>query len=493
MDTGQLVRMIPEQILASRVLRMSIAELQSFVEQQVLENPALVIDDRHRCPLCGAPVPNATACAVCGSLPDMASDNVGSAEDPSTGSGSAWPYDAPDEDDHDPFCRVAAETDLNAHLHRQSAVVFEGNDRIVADYIIDSLDDRGYFRESLIETADLFGLCVPELRTILDRVQEFDPPGIAATSVRECLMLQLRQIDAPERAKELAGRIVTECWRELSGLKWKAISKKVGCSVLEVQEAVRLIGDRLTPHPASLYRPAWQELAPCRSGRVVPDVVIRTAGPGSDDGGRFENGQEISSGRACSDSAECSLVCEVVDFRLGSLKIDELYAAAFEQIRGSRVGYSDEDKRHICEQVDKGRCVLDAVELRKANLARLCLYLAETQKDFILLGAQGLKPMTRKQVAEDLGLHESTVSRAVCGKHVQLPSGEVVPMDRFFDSALPIRDRIAQIVAAESGPGALTDGQIAARLAEQGVRVARRTVAKYRSQLHMPPAQLRAA
>ena len=101
--------------------------------------------------------------------------------------------------------------------------------------------------------------------------------------------------------------------------------------------------------------------------------------------------------------------------------------------------------------------------------------------------------MTRKQVAEDLGLHESTVSRAVCGKHVQLPSGEVVPMDRFFDSALPIRDRIAQIVAAESGPGALTDGQIAARLAEQGVRVARRTVAKYRSQLHMPPAQLRAA
>lgn len=493
MDTRQLVRMIPEQILASRVLRMSIAELQSFVEQQVLENPALVIDDRHRCPLCGAPAPNAEACAVCGSLPDAAGCDDGSAHDPFTGSGSAWPYDVSDEDDHDPFCQVAAETDLKAHLHRQAAVVFDGEDRIVADYIIDSLDDRGYFRESLLETADLFGLCVPELRTILDGVQEFDPPGIAATSVRECLILQLKQIDAPEHTRELAARMVTECWREFSGLKWKVLSEKLGCSVPEVKEVVRLIGDRLTPYPASLYRPPWQELAPCRSGRVGPDAVIRLVEPNSDDAGRRQTVRNSGSGSARPDSAECSLVCEVVDFRLGSLKMDELYAAAFEQIRSSRVGYSDEDKRHICEQVDKARCVLDAVELRKANLARLCLYLAEAQKDFILRGAQGLKPMTQKQVAEDLGLHESTISRAVCGKHVQLPSGEIVPMDRFFDAALPIRDRIAQIVAADSGPEALTDGQIAARLAEQGVRVARRTVAKYRSQLRLPPAQLRAA
>lgn len=493
MDARQFVRTIPEQILASRVLEMSVTELQSFVEQQMLENPALVIDDEHRCPLCGAPTSDAGVCTLCGSMSDAVDGLLRSNQGLLSATGSLDIYDDTEDDNCDPFCRVAAETDLAAYLHRQSAIAFKDKDRIVADYIIDSLDHRGYFCESLVETASLFGLCVPEFRTILDAVQEFDPPGIAATSVQECLLLQLRQADISAPAKELAARIITECWRELSRLRWKAISEKLGRPVQEVRDAVRIIGDKLTPYPASLYRPPWQELAPSRAVRVVPDAVIRCLEAPTDDG-RAPNGTRAAeSGDAGFRTPDGTLTCEVVDFRFGSLGIDKLYSAALEQVRKTRAGCSDEEKRHICEQVDKARCVLDAVALRKTTLARLCVYLASEQRDFVLKGAQGLKPMTQKQVARKLGVHESTISRAVRGKYVQLPSGEVVPMDRFFDSALPIKDRIAELVAADAGPGALTDGQIAARLAEQGIRVARRTVAKYRGQLQLPPAQLRAA
>lgn len=471
MDARQLVRMIPEQILASRVLRMSIAELQTFVEEQVLENPALVVDDRHRCPLCGAPASSAGACAVCGFVSDPASQRTREESDAYASLPTPDVWESLDDDAHDPFGSIAAETGLSEYLHRQAAIVFEGDDRIVADYIIDSLDERGYFCESLVETASLFGLCVPELRTILDGVQEFDPPGIAATSVQECLLLQLRQVDAPEHLRGLAERIISACWRDLAGLKWKAIAEKLQSSTDDVRAAVRLIGEKLTPYPAALYRPPWQELSPSGVRRIVPDVIIRRA----------------------SEDDQTGLICDVVDFRLGSLKIDELYRSAYEQIKASRASFSEEERRHICEQVAKARCVLDAVALRRATLARLCLFLAEKQKDFILHGAQKLKPMTQKQVAKQLELHESTVSRAVQNKYVQLPSGEVVPMDRFFDSALPVKEMIARIVAADAGSGRLSDSQIAARLAEEGILVARRTVAKYRAQLQLPPVHLRAA
>ncbi len=460
MSARQVVRAIPEQILASKILKMGLPELQSFVEAQVLENPALVVEESSRCPLCGAPLSGQGSCQICGSSldstpPSHSDDDIYELEGVSYS----------DDDDYDRFGSVAAETDLQSYLHRQAAGVFEGHALVIADYIIDSLDDRGYFTEPLLETARLFGISAPQLREILDEMQGFDPPGIAAVDVRECLLVQLRQMRGIPDFGKLAEKIITHCWDELSKLKWRSIATRLDVSVDEVKAAVKFISTRLTPYPSSLYRAPWQEFAPTHVPKIVPDVVIR--------------------------ETESGLGVEVVDFRLGALKIDDIYNAVYNQVKESGHPFTEEEKMHIREQVGKARCVLEAIELRKANLARLALLLCDEQRDFVTKGRQHLKATTQKQVATALGVHESTVSRAVSEKHVQLPSGEVIPLELFFDSALPIKEKILQIVSAAPPASPLTDGEIAARLAEQGIAIARRTVAKYRQQLQVPACQMR--
>jgi len=245
------------------------------------------------------------------------------------------------------------------------------------------------------------------------------------------------------------------------------IATKLDVSRDDVKAAVNFIASELTPYPASLYRAPWQEFAPSHVAKIVPDVVMR----------QTENGLSV----------------EVVDFRLGVLKIDEIYEAVYNQVREPGHSFSDEERKHVCQQVNNARCVLEAIDLRKATLARMSLHLSQQQNDFVTRGRQHLKPMTQKQVAQALGVHESTVSRAVSEKYVQLPSGEVVSFDLFFDSALPIKEKIIQIVSASGPAGQPSDSQIAAKLAEQGIQIARRTVAKYRFQLQLPACHLRAA
>ncbi len=468
MAARQVVRTIPEQIEAGKILRMALPELQSFVEQQVLENPALAVEESARCPLCGAPLSDAASCRICGSSVEFAGSRENRDLDEAEFSDPEELHFSSEEDDFDPFQSVAAQTDLQSHLHGQALAVFSGHELIVADYIIDSLDDRGYFTESLLETANLFGLSVPELRAILDEIQAFDPAGIAATDVRECILIQLRQrTELPEEGK-LALRVAEECWEELSKLKLQAIADRFDADPDDVKAALEFISNELSPYPASLYHAPWQEFAPTQVAKIVPDVVIR--------------------------ETEDGLAVEVVDFRLGTLKIDEIYEAIYNQVRGKNGhSFTEEERRHVCEQVNNARCVLEAIELRKTTLARMSLHLVQEQREFVLKGRQYVKPLTQKQVAEAVGVHESTVSRAVTGKHVQLPSGEVVSFSLFFDAALPIKERILQIVSA-CGPSAQpSDAQIAAKLAEQGIQIARRTVAKYRAQLQIPSSTLRVA
>lgn len=464
MAARQAPRMIPEQIQASKILKMSLPEMQSFVEQQVLENPALVVEESSRCPFCGAPLSDSNCCRICGCSPDHIPAH--DSDDDEYYHERDHCVNVPEDDDLDPFGSVAAETDLQSHLHRQAADVLEGHAKLVADYMIDSLDDRGYFTESLIETATLFGLSVPELRQILDVVQTFDPVGIGATNVRECILIQLRHIAEPSQDSRLAQRIAEECWDDLAKMKWQRIAEKLDADVDDVKSAVEFLGTELTPYPASLYRPQWQEFAPTQVAKIVPDVVIR--------------------------QTEDGLSVEVVDFQLGVVKIDEIYEAVYNQVRQSTATFTDDERKHVVEQVTNARNVLEAIDLRKATLARMALHLAGEQRDFVTKGRQHLRPMTQKQVAEALGVHESTVSRAVSEKYVQLPCGEVVSFDLFFDSALPVKERILQIVSA-AGARQPSDSQIAAKLAEQGIQIARRTVAKYRMQLQLPAYHLRAA
>lgn len=460
----QLGKAIPIQIQANAILGMNTIELQQFIDTEAMENPALAVEDGARCPVCGFIAPEKT-CQVCGAaIKDSRADTLEVRASERDYLERAFTAANPD-DAFDPFRTVATGSGLRDHLMQQARMCLGGRQLRIAEFLIDSLDDDGYFRESLYETAEMFAAAVPEIESVLEVVQGFDPPGIAARDLRECLLIQLHAAAEFTDPANLAARIISEHWDDFSRMKLKAIAARLDVGTDDVRDAYEFVRDRLTPRPASLYHGHCDALSPRETAAIVPDVVVRGVGE--------------------------SFAAEVVDKHSSVLMVDETYQSAYESMRGDGGYLTAEDCKHIKEHVERVKCILEAIELRKKTLARVATYLAQYQRDFLAHGASRLRPLRQKDVAAKLGVHESTICRAVAGKFCRLPSGEVVSFEMFFDSALPIREMISQLIARSTQP--LSDGEIAKRLAEEGVSIARRTVAKYRDQLRLLPCQLRAA
>lgn len=458
----QQLRTIPVQIQANTILNMNILELQQFVETEAMENPALSVDDGARCTVCGF-LADSGPCPVCG-----ASDRIfDELKTPLRDERDyiELTYSAVTDPAFDPFRTVAGTTELRDHLRQQAGMVFGGRRLRIANYIIDCLDDDGYFREPLFDVAEEFAASVPEIESVLAIIQTFDPPGVGARDLRECLLNQLRSLGKSDAAASLAERILTDHWEDFSKMRLKALAATLRVDQAEIREACEFIKDNLNPHPASMYRPPFDSLVPRETAALVPDVIIHCRGD--------------------------EIVPEVIDVHTRHLKLDETYERAYQDIRSGRSCMSDEEISHIREQVERVKCILDAISLRKKTLARVAVSLVDYQREFILHGPAHLKPLRQKDLAKALGVHESTICRAIAGKYCRLPSGEVVSFDVFFDAALPVRNMISQLIARSTEP--LSDGEIAKRLAEQGITIARRTVAKYREQLRLLPYQLRAA
>jgi RNA polymerase sigma-54 factor len=254
-------------------------------------------------------------------------------------------------------------------------------------------------------------------------------------------------------------------WEALSKQRLKAIASRMGVTIGVVTEAADFIKTRLSQYPASMYIRPFAELAPNESAAVVPDVVMHARGE--------------------------SVSVEVLDSHSRLLGIDATYSDLYGSIRKGDSYLSDDDCRHIREHVERVKCILEAIALRKKTLTRVASHIADYQIGFLLHGPSQLRPLRQKDVAKALEVHESTICRAVAGKFCRLPSGETVSFEVFFDSALPVRIMIREIIARSAEP--LSDGEITRKLAEQGVEIARRTVAKYREQLRVLPYQLRAA
>lgn len=458
----QQLRAIPVQIQANAILNMSILELQQFVEAEAIENPALCVDESAKCPVCGF-MAGKGPCPVCGAsttAPAEVPANHATERDALEAA-----FLAADDETYDPFRAVASTMDLKDHLRQQARMLLGGRQLRIGEYIIDCLDEDGYFREPLYDTAEEFAAAVPEVERVLALVQSFDPPGVGARDLRECLLIQLRMIASPEAPAAIAERMLTDHWDDFSRMKLKSLSTKMDIDQAQLREACEFIKESLNPRPASLYRPPFGALAPRETAAIVPDVVIH----------RQNN----------------SLTAEVIDSHSRYLGIDETYERAYQALKSREGSLSEDDAKHIREYVERVKCILDAIALRKKTLARVALELAKCQKEFILHGPAHLKRLRQKDLAKTLEVHESTICRAVAGKYCKLPSGEVVSFEVFFDAALPIRNMISQLIARSSEP--LSDSDIARHLAEQGVTIARRTVAKYREQLGLLPYHLRTA
>ncbi|MDA8188610.1 MAG: hypothetical protein M0T85_10750 [Dehalococcoidales bacterium] len=180
---------------------------------------------------------------------------------------------------------------------------------------------------------------------------------------------------------------------------------------------------------------------------------------------------------------------EVVESKRFFLRVSPLYNQLLNDLEREPLRFSDDEKRHIQHYVSRAKLFIANINQRRQTLQKITACIAEQQKGFLAKGVRHLKALTRAAVAKELGMHESTVSRATAAKYVMLPSGQVIPFGNFFTASLSVRDVIKEIIGNESAP--MTDQEIAAELASRGINVARRTVAKYREQLSILPSSLR--
>ncbi len=451
--------MVPEHMIGKSVLKMSVVELQEFVRAQLAENPALALQEERSCPVCGSELAG-EICAMCGyreTDEEHASDEYA---DDWHDDGWKLPERA-DEDPMDTFALVASPKSLADHLKEQIRSEFAEDTVEIAEFIVDALDEDGYLHEPLIDMANRLGMSVPELEVVLHEVQSLDPPGIAARSLRECLLIQIRRIESESQDRDLAETILRDHWEGVERMRLDKVAERLQISREDVERALMFIRDRLNPHPAAMFRDPWERLAPRQVSRTAPDIAVR----------RTESG----------------LVAEIVDPVTSRLSLDETYSYLYSEL-SKKKSCSVADQAHIRGCVRDATCLIEALEFRGSTLARIAEELARCQAGYFTDGPSALKPLTKKEVAQRLGVHESTVCRATQDKTIQLPSGEVISIEVLFDSALPVKELVRQFATER-----LSDGEIAGKLAEAGIHIARRTVAKYRDQLRVLPVEYRLA
>jgi RNA polymerase sigma-54 factor len=370
-----------------------------------------------------------------------------------------------DGEEFDPFAQKSRPLTLHDHLHWQLNLSRLGpTDIAVAEAIIDAIDTDGYLgtdTDELLEMLDDAELTREEIEAVLHRVQSFDPPGVGARNLRECLLIQLRQLPegAPEREHAIA--VCETCFDALSKSDTAQIRRQLGLPDEAVADALALIRS-LNPRPGALIEAIQPEY-------VIPDVFVR--------------------------KREGRWTIELNPDTVPRLRVNPVYAKLIRR--------ADHSEANACMKthLQEARWFIKSLVSRNDTVLRVAGKIVELQRDFLEFGAEAMKPMILRDIADALELHESTVSRVTTQKYMHTPRG-TFEFKYFFSSRVgttsggecsstAIRAVIRKLVAAESPGKPLSDSKLAAVLEDQGVQVARRTVAKYRESLGIPPSNER--
>ncbi|MBX3747096.1 MAG: RNA polymerase factor sigma-54 [Verrucomicrobiae bacterium] len=334
-----------------------------------------------------------------------------------------------------------------------------GELRALAELIIGNLNDEGYLATPLSVMAQTAGVELEALEAALKVVQGLEPAGIAARDLRECLLLQLER---QGREESLEYVVVRDHLEALARRRYQDIGDQLGVYPDEIQDAAENIG-KLKPRPG-------RELAPAEPEYVLPEVVVT----------RGENGWQVT----------------LNDEPLPRVRISHAYKDMLIQ-----AGSSPEVREYLREKIRAGKFLMRCLDQREQTIKRIAEEVVRRQEAFFERGRAQLKPMTMAQVAEVVGVHETTVSRAVAGKYMSTPQG-VIEMRALFTSGVAtsdggsvastgVKELIGEMIRGEDPAHPLTDDQIEARLRDQGIRIARRTVAKYRNEMKILPVAMR--
>ncbi|GIU48606.1 MULTISPECIES: RNA polymerase factor sigma-54 [Shewanella] len=482
---GQHLTMTPQLQQAIRLLQLSSLELQQEIQQALDSNPLLELEDEFA--KAKEPVKenaqqtdtdfsdnsqvtvekdtstvDTTESLTKESMPedlpmDTTWDEVYTAS-PSSGSGAVA------RDDDMPFQGETTEG-LYEHLEWQKNLTpFSENDLVIATAIIDAVDERGYLTQStedILQALGLEDIELDEVEAVLKRVQHFDPVGVAARDLSECLMIQLGQYPDEIPCIDNVKLLISEHLDLIAGRDFRLLMRKTKLKEDDLREAIQFI-QTLNPRPGL-------QITPIKDEYVIPDVTV------------FKK-----SGR---------WVVELNPDNMPKIGVNQQYAA---MAKGSA---SQSDSQFIRGHLQEAKWFIKSIESRNETLLKVANCIVQFQQGFFEFGEEAMKPMVLNDIAEAVEMHESTISRVTTQKYMHTPRG-LFELKYFFSShvstddggecsSTAIRAFIKKLVAAENQKKPLSDSKMATLLAEQGINVARRTIAKYREAMLIPPSNQR--
>ncbi len=358
------------------------------------------------------------------------------------------------------FDSIANQETLQQHLIGQiNGAELSPTDRRLAELIIGNIDDNGFLQTSPEEMNANTGVAVSDLKRILEVIQSFHPAGVGALDLRDCLLLQLRKLG---KEAGLEYQIISKHLDELGKRRFPEIARRLGVTVDQVQQAAYSIAT-LDPKPGAIF-------APDPNNYVLPDVSVEKIG------NKYMvmlNGEQIP-----------------------HLRISNTYKDLMAQN-----GSGGDVKDYIREKIRSGKFLIKSIHQRQQTISNIANQIVSRQEEFLDNGTAYLRPMTMVQIAEAVGVHETTVSRAISGKYISTPQG-VFEMRYFFTpgyqtangesmSNTSVKDAILDLIKGETATNPLSDKDIVSILSERGIPIARRTVAKYRNELSILPSNMR--
>lgn len=375
--------------------------------------------------------------------------------------GGAQPYTSEDAERRQHFFdSLVSETSLQEHLMQQAQTADLSPEAMAAmHHLVGSLDDRGFLTQSPPDIALQAGLPLEAVQEALKQLKTFEPAGIGAKDLPECLLLQLT---AKGRGTSLAARMIRDHFELLTRRRIPELARKLGANPEEVQGAIEEIG-KLDPAPGRRFAEDSNRV-------VVPDVTVEKDG----------------------DDWKITLNSDYIP----RLRISSTYRDMI--AKGS---LTKQERDYLRERMRSGKFLIDSIEQRQRTIERITREIINAQKDFFENGVSHLKPLTMTQIADVVGVHETTVSRAIANKFIRTPHG-VFDFKYFFTpgyqaesgaavSNTSVKEMIADLISLEDRAAPLSDQELVAKLQSKGITIARRTVAKYREELGILPSNLR--
>lgn len=444
-EQTQKLSMTPELIQAIQILQYNNQELNEYIDKELLENPILE-SEYHK--------ESDTEIDI-----DSLRDQLIQADENVEAYKQWESHSTSDEYSYENF--VAFNFTLTEFLIEQLHFSsLKGQDAEIGRYIIENIDDNGYLSMSLEEICSVLDVDLDSCERVLDLIHTFEPSGVGARDLNECLIIQLASLG--ELTDEIEF-IISNRLKDLADNKYALISKEVGISLTEVQEIADLI-KTLEPKPGRGFD------SDNSIKYILPDIYVEET-----------NGEYIVSAN---------------DGSTPSLHISSYYNSLTEEAKSDK-----ELSNYLNNRFNSAMWLMKSIEQRKKTIYNVASAIVQFQNDFFAKGERFLKPLTLKQIAETVGVHESTVSRAINGKYMQCPRG-VFELKYFFTGGIlnedgsgvssnSIKSMIKEFVDAEDDKKPLSDSKISEMLHEKGIDISRRTVAKYRDDIGILPSSKR--